>query len=37
MIWQRSSKEEGLRLMEKYKETFGENSYYKELERLAKR
>lgn len=33
----RSSKEEGLRLMEKYKETFGENSYYRELERLAKR
>ncbi len=33
----RSSKEEGLRLMEKYKETFGENSYYRELQRLAKR
>jgi outer membrane protein assembly factor BamD len=33
----KSSKEEGLRLMEKYKETFGENSYYRELERLAKR
>ena len=33
----KSSKEEGLRLMEKYKETFGENSYYKELQRLAKR
>jgi outer membrane protein assembly factor BamD len=33
----KSSKEEGLRLMEKYKETFGENTYYRELERLAKR
>jgi DNA uptake lipoprotein len=33
----RSSKEEGIKLMEKYKETFGENSYYRELERLAKR
>jgi outer membrane protein assembly factor BamD len=33
----RSSKEEGLRLIEKYKETFGENTYYKELQRLAKR
>jgi len=33
----KSSKKEGLRLMEKYKETFGENTYYRELERLAKR
>ncbi len=33
----KNSKEEGLRLMEKYKETFGENAYYRELERLAKK
>ena len=33
----KSSKEEGLRLMQKYKELYGENTYYRELEKLTKR
>ncbi|WP_448587866.1 outer membrane protein assembly factor BamD [Thermocrinis sp.] len=36
-ILAKESKEEGLRLMQRYKELYGENTYYKELERLTKR
>ena len=33
----KSSKEEGIRLMQRYKELYGENTYYRELERLAEK
>ncbi|RMH06865.1 MAG: outer membrane protein assembly factor BamD, partial [Aquificota bacterium] len=33
----KDSKEEGLKLLEKYKETYGENAYYRELLRYARR
>jgi len=33
----KSSKEEGIRLIQKYKELYGENNYYRELEKLTKR
>jgi len=33
----KSSKEEGIRLMQRYKELYGENNYYRELEKLTKR
>jgi len=33
----KSSKEEGIRLIQKYKELYGENNYYRELEKLTKK
>ncbi|WP_448584062.1 outer membrane protein assembly factor BamD [Thermocrinis sp.] len=33
----KDSKEEGIKLMQRYKEIYGENTYYRELERLTKR